>query len=94
MGNVFRRFAICFTLSLGVSIAAINGQILQDTASLNLVKKGIDSLYNINFVYAHEALRKISQLYPEHPFVIMFKGTINYLENYPLLSNSAAASSF
>jgi hypothetical protein len=94
MGKVFRRFTTCVTLSFFVSIAAINAQILQDTASLNLVKKGIDSLYNINFVYAHEALRKISLLYPEHPFVIMFKGTINYWENYPLLSNTAAASSF
>ena len=46
MGKVFRRFATCFTLSLCVSIAAINAQILQDTASLNLVKKGIDSVYN------------------------------------------------
>jgi len=94
MGKVFRRFATCFTLSLGVSIAAINGQILQDTASLNLVKKGIDSIYNTNFAYAHEALRKINQLYPEHPIVILFKGTITYWENYPLLSNSFAASSF
>ena len=94
MGNVFRRFAICFTLSLCVSTAAINAQILQDTASLNLVKKGIDSVYNTHFAYAHEAFRKISQLYPEHPVVILFKGTITYWENYPLLSNSAAASSF
>jgi hypothetical protein len=94
MGKVFRRFTTCVTLSFFVSIAAINAQILQDTASLNLVKKGIDSVYNTQFAYAHEALRKISQLYPEHPIVILFKGIITYWENYPLLSNSAAASSF
>ena len=94
MGKVFRIFATYFTLSLCIGLAAINAQILQDTASLNLVKKGIDSVYNIHFAYAHEALRKISQLYPEHPVVILFKGTITYWENYPLLSNSAAASSF
>jgi hypothetical protein len=94
MGDVFRRFALCFTLSLCISIAAINAQILQDTASLNLVRKGIDSVYNMHFAFAHEALRKISQLYPEHPIVILFKGIITYWENYPLLSNSAAASSF
>jgi len=33
MGKVFRKFATCFTLSLCVNIAAINAQILQDTAS-------------------------------------------------------------
>jgi hypothetical protein len=61
MKKVFRKFATCFTLSLCVSVATINAQILQYTASLNLVKKGIDSVYYTHFVYAHEALRKISQ---------------------------------
>ena len=90
-------FKICIkfiVVSFWLSTSTINAQILQDTASLKLVKKGIDSVYNMHFAYTHDALRKISQLYPEHPIVILFKGTITYRENYPLLSNSAAASSF
>jgi hypothetical protein len=72
----------------------INAQILHDTASLNLIRKGIDSIYNMQFNYSEEVYRKISRLYPDHPVVIMFKGVMTYWENYPLLPAISAKNSF
>jgi hypothetical protein len=76
------------------STAAIDAQILQDTASLNLIKKGADSIYNMQFTYSEEVYRKISKLYPEHPVVILFKGIMTYWENYPLILVSPARAAF
>ncbi len=76
------------------SITAINAQVLQDTASLNLVKNGIDCVYNMEFAKANDAYRKISQMYPEHPVVVLFRGIMTYWENYPVLPTSQEHSSF
>lgn len=72
----------------------INAQILQDTTSLNLVKKNIDYIYNLHFNDAREAHSKISQLYPAHPVVFLLNGMITYWENYPMLSTASSRYSF
>ncbi len=77
-----------------ISIATINAQILQDSVSLDLIKKGIDSTYNLQFSYAGEVYNRISKMYPEHPIVIIFKEIVRYWENYPLLPNSTALALF
>jgi hypothetical protein len=87
-------FIIFFTVSLCLFTYDSNAQILQDTASLNLIKKGVDSLYNMKFNFSEDVYRKINQMYPEHPIVILFKGIMIYQENYPLLPSSPAAIPF
>jgi hypothetical protein len=72
----------------------INAQILSDHASIKLIKKGIDCIYNLKLDSAKEVYKKLNQLYPESPVVLIFKGTITYWENYPLLSTSSARTSF
>jgi len=75
-------------------VASINAQILQDTTSLNLVKKNIDYIYNLQFNNAREVHSKISRLYPGHPVVFLLNGMMTYWENYPMLSTSSARDSF
>jgi hypothetical protein len=92
--NRFKIFIISFLFSLFIGTGTMNAQILKDTASLNLIKKGVDSIYNMQFNYSNEVYRKISKLYPDHPVVILFKGIMTYWENYPLLSSSYERTSF
>jgi hypothetical protein len=92
--NRFKIFIISFMLSFCIGTGTLNAQILKDTASLNLIKRGVDSIYNMQFRYSEEVYRKISKLYPDHPVVILFKGIMTYWENYPLLPASYARTSF
>ena len=81
-------------LSICFGTPAINAQILQDTASIIMVRQGIDSIFSMQFSYAEEVLKKISKLYPDHPVTILFRGIMTYWQNYPLMPNSVASSSF
>jgi hypothetical protein len=90
----FKIFIKCIMLSSCLSITAIHAQILKDTASINLIKKGVDYIYNLQFDNAGEVCSKINQSYPGHPVVYLLKGMITYWENYPLLSSSPARVSF
>jgi hypothetical protein len=92
-----KRFKILikFTgLLFYISTIALDAQILQDTASTNLITKGIGYVYNNRFDKAGEVYRKISQSYPDHPTTYLFKGMKTYWENYPLLPTSSAVVSF
>jgi hypothetical protein len=66
----------------------LNSQVLKDTVSFELIKKGVDYIYNFRFSDAKEVYQKLNKLYPEHPAVILFRGMIGYWENYPLLPSS------
>jgi hypothetical protein len=92
--NGFKIIIKYFTLFLCAGSAGTNAQILQDTATLNLIRKGSDSIYNMQFSYPEEVYKKIDKLYPEHPVVILFKGILTYWEYYPLLSESSARKTF
>jgi hypothetical protein len=73
---------ICF------GTASINAQILRDTSSLNLIRKGVDYIYNMQFSDAEKINKEISLLYPGNPVVILYGGILTYWENYPLLPSS------
>lgn len=77
-------------LSCLLGTAVLNGQILRDSASLNLLKEGVDAIYDFRFDAARSAWRKLSLVYPEHPVVYLMKGMITYWENYPLTPSSEA----
>lgn len=94
MGKEFKIFIRCLTLSFCFSTSAINAQILNDTVSLSLIKRGVDSIYNMQFKYSEEVYAKISKQYPDHPLVLLFKGTMMYWENYPLQPSSPASATF
>ena len=81
-------------LFIGLNRYDLAAQVLKDTTSLELIKKGVDYIYDFRFNDAKEVYHKLNNLYPEHPVVILFKGMIGYWENYPLLPVSPQCNEF
>ena len=71
-----------------------NAQVLQDSTSLNLIKRDIDCIYNQQFEIANEINQKISKLYPGHPVTFLLKGLLTYWKYYPLLDTNPVHLSF
>jgi hypothetical protein len=88
MKKSFKILLQCVFIIFLLKINALNAQILRDTANLNLIKKGIDYVYNFQFDNAREVYNKLNQSYSGHPIVHLFKGMMTYWENYPLLTSS------
>lgn len=86
--------AMFFVLVLCISTSAVNGQLLQDSTTINLVKKGIDYVYNFQFNKADNIRDELKKLFPGHPLTYLFKGMMTYWENYPLITTSAARETF
>ena len=89
-----RLFTLCSGVWLVISIYPMEAQLLKDTAVLNLVKKDIDYIYNLQFVEARDLYSDIITAYPEHPVVYLLRGMITYWENFPLLNTNPAKASF
>ena len=85
---------LCIVISFLFSVSALQGQVLSDSVSLKLVKRGIDYVYNFQFENAGRINAEIEKLYPGHPIVYLYSGMITYWENYPLLPVSSASESF
>ena len=75
-------------------ISSLQGQFLKDTTSVNLIKKGIDYVYNFEFGNAERVSAELIKSYPAHPVNFLFHGMITYWKNYPLATTSPARDSF
>jgi len=67
---------------------------LRDTTMVGLITRGVDCIYNTEFVQANEAYLKIKHAYPNHPIPYIFKALLTYWENYPLSPSSPVRESF
>jgi len=85
---------ILLVLVLCLSTSSLNSQFLKDSTSLNLIKEGIDNVYNFQFDKADKVSEELGKLYPGQPVVYLFKGMVTYWENYPLITTSSARASF
>jgi hypothetical protein len=94
LNGKIRIYGWCAGLALILSTGSIDAQLLKDTATLNIVKKDIGYIYNLQFSEARELYTKIVTAYPEHPVVYLLSGMITYWENFPLMSTSPARVSF
>jgi hypothetical protein len=94
MSKRFIRLLICIILSVFLSTNTANAQLFQDTATLNLIKKDIDCIYNMQFKDSQELYLKIRKSYPGHPVLFLLRGMQTYWKNYPLLSTNPAHVSF
>ena len=81
-------------LSSVLCTTAIYGQILKDTSSINLVKRGVDNIYDFRFDKARDIAKELSRFYPKHPVLYLYSGMIKYWENYPLTPNSLNSFSY
>lgn len=71
-------------ISLFLSGEELKAQMLQDASAVDLIKKGISHIYNLEFSDAQEILNKINSDYTGHPATYMYKGLMIYWQNYPL----------
>lgn len=82
-----RRFILAFSLLI-ISLTAAKSQILNDTSALNLIKKGIDHIYNFEPEKAESIISKLSEKFGESPVIHIMKGLNIYWKHYPLLEAS------
>jgi hypothetical protein len=101
MREIWRGMSRKFKISLSwmtffflLNIIPMNAQLLQDTATLHLVRQEVDHIYNFEFEKARGEYARIVQLYPAHPIVSLLRGLMTYWENYPMLRTSPAHTSF
>jgi len=69
-------------------------QILGDSASISILRKGVHNIYNCEFSQAREVVGKLEPVYPGHPVIPLMKGLILYWENFPLTPSSPALEPF
>jgi tetratricopeptide (TPR) repeat protein len=72
--------------------SCLQAQILNDSSTVHLIKKGIDDIYNFQFDEAHKIYTKIYKNFPGNPIVSLFGGLITYWENYPLVPSDPSHS--
>jgi hypothetical protein len=77
-----------------LSTTALQGQILKDTASINLLKRCVDDIYNFQFDNARLISQKLNQSLSGQAVVYLLNGMITYWENYPLIPSSPASASY
>jgi tetratricopeptide (TPR) repeat protein len=96
MSNIKKKLFI-FISGLVFSVflnSGMQAQILKDTSTFNLMCKGVDYIYNLQFTKAREIYQTIKTRYPENPMTYVFKGMITYWENYPLIPSSTSRESY
>lgn len=94
MSEKFRILSAYLFIIYFLSTAAVHGQILIDTSSINLLKRGIDNIYDCRFNEARRTGDELSILFPDHPVIFLFKGMLTYWENHPLIPSSAESTSY
>jgi hypothetical protein len=94
--RVIKMIHLCLaSLVLSVFLSSgLKAQLLKDTSTFNLMCKGVDYIYNLQFTQAREVYQKIKTRYPEHPMTFVFKGLMTYWENYPLIPSSSSRESY
>jgi hypothetical protein len=93
--NARYKISIILTgLILYLNTTYSDGQILKDSTSIGLIKRGIGFVYNFQFDNANKVSEELGKMYPGHPVNYLFKGMITYWENYPLITTSVARESF
>jgi len=87
-------FISCILFSYLLGTALVQGQILKDTASINLLKMGVDNIYNLQFDKARIVTEQLNKSFPGHPVIFLLNGMITYWENYPLTPSLPASVSY
>jgi tetratricopeptide (TPR) repeat protein len=64
-----------------------NAQLLNDPASMALVQKSLDEIYNLEFKEAGTYLQQIKTRYPNHPVNYLLKAHLMYWQYLPIKDN-------
>ncbi|MDP4224583.1 MAG: tetratricopeptide repeat protein [Bacteroidota bacterium] len=89
-GKISGLIILCISLDL----APLNAQILSDSSSVELIRRGISDIYNFRFTDAEKILDIVNSKYPGHPVTYLYKGMMMYWQNYPLSPDNPKARNF
>lgn len=67
------------------------GQILGDTASMNLIRKGVEDIYGFRFDASDKLIGELSNSFPGHPVNYLLTGLSEYWKGFPLTTNSPSS---
>ncbi len=81
-------------LAFSMSTSSLYCQFLKDSTSVNLIKEGINNVYNFQFSKADRVSEELRKQYPGQPVVFLFDGMKDYWRDYPLITTSSARASF
>ena len=81
------KAAFFLTILLILSRPA-GAQILADTATLSLIRKDVNLIYNFRPDSARLLYEEIAERYSDHPISYILRGLMVYWGNYPLLPSS------
>jgi len=91
--NRFGKYkGIIFLLIL--SSGMLDAQVLRDTATFNLIKRGVNHIYNHEFDKASLVYEKLKADYPDHPINYLFRGMTTYWQYFPLIPSSPEVPKF
>ncbi len=74
--------------------STICSQVLDDTLTVQRIRTGIASIYNLEYKEAETVYDEITTLYPEHAVGYLFRGILTYWRHYPLIPSSPARKDF
>ena len=81
---------VILVLVFNMNTSSLYCQFLKDSSSVNLIKEGINNVYNFQFSKADKVSEELRKLYPGQPIVFLFEGMVNYWKNYPLVTTSVS----
>jgi hypothetical protein len=90
----FKKYRLGLSLLMMLLTVSVKAQVLSDTAMLNLIKKGVDYIYNYQFDKASAVYEIIKSRYPDHPVPYLFRGEMTYWKYFPLIPSSPALKYF
>jgi|WetSurMetagenome_2_1015567.scaffolds.fasta_scaffold17666_3 hypothetical protein len=89
-----RKFICIAILCVTTFSIPLQAQVLRDTATLRLICKEVDCIYDFKFTQANDIYHSIKSTYPEHPITYILRGLLTYWESYPLTVTSPGRISF
>lgn len=90
----FRIITGIVVITLAIGSGTLHAQILKDSTSMGIIKKGIDYIYNQETGKADEIMNYLNARYPGNPATYMFKGLSLYYRYYPLVPDSPECRNF
>lgn len=88
MKYLVRSLISCIISILFISHAS-QAQLLADQKALDLVQKGIDHIYNLEFREASAVLQQVRSAYPNHPVTYLLKAQQMYWQYLPIKDSKA-----
>ena len=94
---IIMKFTLRFILLIllfFVPLKPSKAQLLNDAASLKLIQKGLDHIYNYEYAEANVILNQVEKKYPNHPVSYILDSFVMYWQYLPIKDNPAKSKEY